>query len=147
MKKLLIIMLICLISFPANVFARCDCIGSLTLQEEVAKSKAVFVGKVKKEMYNEKWANVFDIERAWKGFALKSDTAWNEIIVDGDGCDYFFEDGKRYLVFVRRELENNNIEVTSCSMTKPVDKASRELSQLGEAEILNSQVILGEELR
>jgi hypothetical protein len=125
------------------VFA-CGCKGSYTLKQEITNSSAIFTAKVEKNMYHRKWSYIFNIEDAWKGFALRSNFAVKPIIVTKNSCDYFFEDGKTYLVFVDRVLQNHEIDVTSCSRTIEIEKADDLLDSLGAPEVSHKEIVIGE---
>jgi hypothetical protein len=114
--------------------AACSC-GERTLQEEVASSAAIFIGKVAKLEVTSVIDGVSQIEvtiereRVFKGPAGTTVT-----LQTSDGCCHcepWFDIARRYLIFAE---ENEGALVTSsCSRTKLLDPAKDEVAYLEHA--------------
>ncbi|HEX5708415.1 MAG TPA: carboxypeptidase regulatory-like domain-containing protein [Pyrinomonadaceae bacterium] len=65
----------------------------------------------------------FDVEEAFRGVA--GDTV--ETYEQGTSCDYQFSVGERYLVYGARDAADGRIYVVSCSGTKELARAGRDL--------------------
>jgi hypothetical protein len=128
--------IILLVAASALAFARvaaatCECKKSLTPNEARKAAEAVFVGTVV-ESHREltqggyEWRVRLSVEQSWKG-AEGGDVV---LYVTND-CPVSFEDGKRYLVYARRQEGRGRLVTDSCTRTAPFDAGSEDLQKLG----------------
>jgi len=106
----------------------CACVPLGTPQEELAKSDAVFLGKVTKvDTFQEQVAGAtFDVKKNWKG--ISSDTVWVSTLPATD-CNYEFELNKSYVVYA---YGKDSLSVSACTRTSLLTYASEDLAALGQ---------------
>lgn len=106
----------------------CDC-ASLSLEERVRESDAVFLGAVRShrplEFVELAVLEAFKFKDSF-GMRIRVPTGLND-------CDYFVrpvhgEPGERFLIFLT--LRNGEVSVSRCLGSKPVGEAASELSVL-----------------
>lgn len=108
------------------VFA-CSCIPPGSPTEELAKSTAVFSGKVlniSRDGYADKVT--FDVEKIWKGVSEK-----NVIVAtatEGAMCGFGFRKNEKYIVYASGE---NPLSTNLCSRTRLLTLADTDISVLG----------------
>lgn len=129
----LILPLFIFFSTPVKADNACNCRASLTTQEEIDNADSIFLARARKKIENGKWLIEFDILKAWKGFALRSNYA-TQPITKVDGCNFFFKNGEVYLVFSDAVNYKNELIVSRCSLTKEASRSLEELKLLGDAE-------------
>jgi hypothetical protein len=95
------------------------------------KSVAVFSGEVLeiRNSLNLLQAR-FRVERSWKG--VEAEEVW--VSTDGSVESPHYRAGEKYLVFAT--LSNDRLFTGSCSRTKKLEYAERDLQQLGEGKAL-----------
>lgn len=114
----------------------CTCMGPRTVEEAVANSSAVFVGKVTK-IYRPLLSRLgiwrtyghrveFEITTRWKGRVTKTIVVTTRL--SGEGCGYPFEENKEYLVYVVDEPAD--IQTGICTGTRDAAGAEREIEEV-----------------
>ncbi len=114
----------------------CTCMAPRTVEEAVAKSSAVFVGKVTR-IYRAFLDRLgitqtpgyrveFEIKKRWKGPVTRTIVITTRL--SGEACGYPFEENKEYLVYVVDEPAD--IQAGICTGTKDTVGAKREIEQL-----------------
>ena len=120
-----------LIGLPPAVGAdrafACSCIEPSPPLEAMEEAATVFAGTVVAARSRGTGGKLyeFEVSRVWKGLP----SAKKEVVTDAD-CGYFFKEGEEYLVYAYpwgRVFETN-----SCTRTTRMDRASDDLSALGE---------------
>lgn len=124
---------------PDRVWA-CSCAYNDSVQEEMAKRTAVFSGRVvdlekKRQGLTSSSADpVFvhlETDRVWKGQELGRKITVSTAL-SGASCGYTFEEGREYLVYAHGEMDQ--LQVSLCSLTKPLIDADSDLLLLGEGQ-------------
>lgn len=113
----------------------CSCIEIKPPQAEYEQSNAVFSGKIvdletTDDRYPSKVAT-FDVHTVWKG--ISHDTVKITTGMGGADCGYPFEENEDYLVYAYGE-EGIELGASSCSQTKPLDRAEADLVTLGQGD-------------
>ncbi len=137
-KRLALVLLVvvgCLASGPGRAWA-CTCALPGPPAEELAKSTAVFAGKViGLRMPIGVFARstdpvrvTFQVHAVWKGPA--QDTLVVTTARDGASCGYPFSRGSEYLVYARGT--ESSLETSICSRTRLLSAAGEDLIALGE---------------
>ena len=134
-KKLVSMVTIVLLIFslsiivkPSKVFA-CDCIGPGTPNEELARSTAVFSGKVisiNRSLSGYAYNVTFDVEKIWKGVSEKNIVVSTSI--SGASCGFGFKEGEKYIVYANGE---KSLSAGLCSRTHLLTQADTDISVLG----------------
>lgn len=107
----------------------CDCENPPSEVEALEQSDLVFVGKVvfvNTNWMSGGWKFSFEVEKTWKR------PASNFLIINTGyekDCGYLFEEGKRYLVHVKKTF---GLKTNACMGNKPIEEAGAELEILGE---------------
>lgn len=121
---------------PDPAFA-CSCVAPGTPAEELARSTAVYAGKVINIIDTQPGPRfssahplevVFQVSKVWKGPAhstLAVTTARSEV-----SCGYEFVKGQEYLVYARGT--EDKLEASLCSRTNPLSTAVADLAALGQ---------------
>ncbi len=65
----------------------------------------------------------FKVEEAFRG--VSDETV--ETFEQGTSCDYYFKPGERYFVYGVRNPKDGKVYVSSCSATKPLDRADADI--------------------
>lgn len=124
------VFLICgtLCSRPASA---CECMLE-TLEESISNSALIFSGTLNKNIYPEveggKNRLEFKVLQMWKGSNQEK-----IITLEGSpygligGCDYYFEEGKSYLIFTYSDRPRYT---NSCTRTSELSKAEPSLAEL-----------------
>jgi Tissue inhibitor of metalloproteinase len=121
-----------------SVSYACSC-ATPSLKEAVKESKAVFSGEVVRIdsvqtssglPYKVVLLKVID---GWKGVDKVQVTV--STAEQGEACGYHFVAAKKYLVFAHSYTENQQINVSLCSRTKPLEDAVDDLKKLGRPKI------------
>jgi hypothetical protein len=134
----LIALTVLLALIPQQVYA-CSCVPAGPPADELARSSAVFSGKVSSKHVPlfvlqpsiDPVQVTFNVSRVWKGPAFQ--TLVVHTGVDGGSCGYGFQDDQEYLVYAFGE--EGHLRVSLCSLTKPLANAAEDLSALGEGMI------------
>lgn len=114
---------------PFNLHAECDC-QTLNGKEAYDQADIIFVGKViglETNWMSGGWKFSFEVEKSWKTQTNKFyivNTAWEK------DCGYIFEEGKSYLVYVRRKFTP---KTDKCKGNLPLEEAKMTIEELGEA--------------
>ena len=111
----------------------CSCVPPPSPQEALAKSEAVFAGKVVAVSglppggYNSTDPRVvaFKVSAVWKGPSYE--TMFITTPLSGASCGFDFIEGKSYIVYAW-----NGVDVLLCSRTKLSDNARDDFATLGE---------------
>ena len=114
----------------------CTCMAPRTVEEAVAKSSAVFIGRVM-TIYRPFLDRLgitqtsghrveFEIMKRWKGPNAKTIAVTTRL--SGEACGYPFAKSKEYLVYVVDEPAD--IQTGICTGTKDAADAGREIDQL-----------------
>lgn len=159
-KHRIILTLLIFSIFGATKTFACDC-SSLTTEQAIDKSKAIFSGEVIGFEYRKGIAN-WSMDRRAKetGMVIEYETLVIKVRVNqwwkgepptevylltnstrnGDGsslrnsCDYTFHKGETYLIFATKynTKDENEYRTGSCSRTRPLSSADDDLKILGE---------------
>jgi hypothetical protein len=140
----LVMLVVGLLIFSASRADACSC-GPVLPCEAYARAQVVFVGLVTKTgrvsskglmpstamsttLTDGATSAHFKIEETLLG------TKDVEIDVFGEGttCDYYFEQGKRYLVYAYRSSDGTTLHTNICAGTAPVHESRKHLSYLHE---------------
>ena len=123
-----------LISTPGRSYA-CSCVQPGTPSEELARSTAVFVGRViSVTRYSRDSGMVsgmdpvtveFDVQTIWKG--PDYETMYLTTARFGGSCGIGFGEGDEYLVY-----SPNGVTVHLCTRTRLLSEAASDLEELGE---------------
>lgn len=118
-KKLFIFLFLSLISFNAYC---CDCSEKPSIQENWKSADQVFVGKVLKvdsSLYSEygqkMYAFTIRMSRSYKGEIFQGNNLKTILAVSAGSCDYYFDIGKEYLIYAKRDY--NALGCSICSRT------------------------------
>ncbi len=114
----------------------CTCMAPPTIEEAVAKSSAVFIGRVM-TIYRPFLDRLgitqthghrveFEIKKRWKGPKTKSIVVTTRL--SGEACGYPFEENKEYLVYAVEEPAD--LQTGICTGTKDTVGAEREIAHL-----------------
>lgn len=133
-SNLIIFVVLATIALIAEFGHACVCMAPHTVEEALAKSSAVFSGRVI-SIYRPLLDRMgitkngghrvkFEITKRWKG--SKSRTVVVTTRLTGEACGYPFEKGNKYLVYVVDEP----IQTGICTGTKDFDDAENDMSQL-----------------
>lgn len=121
-----------LVAKPSCVFA-CSCLAPGSPAEELAKSQAVFAGKVVERTPNVvDGANpvmvTFEVSQAWKGAPNKT----VRVTTPGSSasCGVDLTPGQEYLVYAGSD-EAGGLQVTLCSRTNLLSSAADDVAALG----------------
>jgi hypothetical protein len=108
-----------------------------TFEEEMKKAHAVFIGKVVQMSQESEGILRVDLvtRKKWKGQVAEKVTIHTPD--DSAACGYPFQKQVEYLIFARNDSseekqpgEHRALEVSLCSLTKPVSDAAHELGKL-----------------
>ncbi|WP_251035973.1 hypothetical protein [Paenibacillus sp. ISL-20] len=143
-KSMVMILLSCLLLLvslykvkPADVFA-CSCAGSLTVEESLERSAAVFAGKVTKligpkpklVMSSADPVHVMlEVTEVWKGGLAGMTELTTAMSSASCGYDQFAV-GSEFLVFA--SAESGELRTGMCDGTKLLSTAGKELTELGD---------------
>ena len=117
----------------SNQAQACSCVPPPSPQEALAKSEAVFAGKVVAVSglppggYNSIDPRIiaFKVNAVWKGPSYE--TMFITTPLSGASCGFDFIEGKSYIVYTW-----NGVDVLLCSRTKLSDNARDDFAALGE---------------
>lgn len=117
-----------------GVAGACSC-AEETINEALGRSGAVFEGRVvsvdsESTQPDAKNLVTLRVVRSWKG--MNEQTVTVETAASDSVCGYRFEVGKRYLVYATRD-DDDELAVSLCSRTQPIEKAGEDLGALGDA--------------
>ncbi len=158
--RIILALLICSIFGAAKTLA-CDC-PSVTTEQAIDKSKAVFSGEVVAFEYRKGIPNWSMDERAketgkvieyetlvvkvrvnqwWKGepptevYLLTRSTRNADGTSLGNSCDFTFDEGETYLIFATKHntKDENEYRTGICSRTRKLSSADNDLKILGES--------------
>lgn len=145
---ILSLLLVMMISVPSAAQA-CSCVEPQTVEAELARSTAVFAGKVL-EVKEHKSLNgymtksvLFEVSQSWK-----SVTESQVIITTGQGggdCGYGFQQGIEYLVYANPSSmygDEDDLVTIICSRTNELSAAQEDLAILGQGDMPLNQVNL-----
>lgn len=131
-KKILFVLFLILIS--SEVYC-CDCSEKPSIQENWKLSDQIFIGRVLKvdsllySEYGQKmYAFTIRISKIYKGQIFKQNKFKTILAVSAGSCDYYFNIGKEYLIYAKRDY--NALGCSICSRTsllKNIDKSELEL--------------------
>ena len=128
--------LITLVSFTTDVVASCPTMQQGPPCMEYWQTDAVFIGVANRVVHNpdkpspENWMYVrttvyFTIEEPFKG------VGGNGLVFNLDHCGHPFKEGERYLVYARRNHNNNELEVRAgWTRTRPLSEATEDLNYI-----------------
>ncbi len=104
------------------------------VKEALAKSKAVFLGKVISiNRINYSSEVTIEVIKSWKHIKTKKVVIYTGV---GSGdCGYLFEIGKSYLVYAYGDL--NGLETNICQRTTELEDARNDLKILGKGKNFN----------
>ena len=112
----------------------CSCVDSGSPSEALGRADAVFAGEATAvQVWSRSWPIIssadrvsvrFDVNRIWKG--PRSDTITIKTVRSEVSCGYEFEEGRKYIVYVR------NGETGLCSRTASAALAIQHFAELGE---------------
>ena len=118
-KKLFVFLFLSLISFNAYC---CDCSEKPSIQENWKLADQVFVGKVIKVdslLYSEygqrMYAFTIRMSKTYKGEIFQGNNLKTILAVSAGSCDYYFDIGKEYLIYAKRDY--NALGCSICSRT------------------------------
>jgi len=136
LSSLTLLLLVIPFARPEPAFA-CSCAAPPTVQDELDRKTAVFAGKVTEVVRPDKQVLdsaidlvevVFEVDRAWKGEPAQRTKVYTAL--GSESCGYTgFKPGERYLVSAYGSPDK--LETGFCEMTKPIEAAAAELTQLG----------------
>lgn len=110
----------------------CSCAPPPPPKKALEGSDAVFSGKVTKIEIDEKKFRkevTIEVQTVWKG--AKKKTLVVRTASNGAACGYDFKKGKSYLVYC---FGKKSLSTSICTRTKPLDKAEKDIEELGEGE-------------
>jgi hypothetical protein len=107
----------------------CSCLPPGPPEEEMAKSDAVFSGRVAsivKDSFG--YVVTFEVERAWKG--VEAETLKVRTARDSAACGYAFSEREKYLVYAYRD-DDGSFGTGICGRTALLSEAGADLEALG----------------
>ncbi|UUF15768.1 MULTISPECIES: hypothetical protein [Flavobacterium] len=133
-KKLFIFLFLNLITLNAYC---CDCSEKPSIQENWKLADQVFIGKVLKVdslLYSEygqrMYAFTIKISKTYKGGIFQGNNLKTILAVSSGSCDYYFDIGKEYLIYAKRDY--NALGCSICSRTDLLQNVKEiELEELG----------------
>jgi len=100
----------------------CDCSEKPSIEENWEKASQVFVGKVIKvdsSLYSEYGQKMYSytikISKIYKGEIINEQSFRTILGVSMGSCDYYFEKGKKYLIYTKKD--HNALGCSICSRT------------------------------
>ncbi len=134
--RLILVCTVLICFLGAGLGYACTCMAPRTVEEAVAKSSAVFVGKVTR-IYRpfldrlgitktSGYRVEFEIKKRWKGPVTRTIVVTTRL--SGEACGYPFEENKEYLVYVVDEPAD--MQTGICTGTKATAGAELEIAQL-----------------
>ncbi|RMG25811.1 MAG: hypothetical protein D6730_10195 [Bacteroidetes bacterium] len=121
--------LLCLLLYAGSSGAAFACTCSpLSAAEAIAQADLVFQGRVTSVETNwisGGWKFAFEVSQSWKKTTNRLyivNTPWEK------DCGYVFEQGREYLVFVKRKFTP---KTNRCMGNKPIEEAAEYLALLG----------------
>lgn len=134
---LLLLLLVSMLTIETDSAYACSCVIPGPPDEELANSSAVFSGKVVN--LSEPFAGfgpvssadpikvTFLVDKVWKGSVSQTTTI--STARSSASCGYTFEKGGEYIVYAYGT--ENDLSVSLCSRTQPLDTALDDLAVLG----------------
>lgn len=122
---------------PATSYA-CSCAAPGPVEEELERSAAVFIGKVK-AVVDQKADSEIQSSADPIAYIIKVDEIWKgihetEVVVYSErhtaSCGFTFEEGREYLIYA--SLSDDKLHVSLCSRTTDLESADSDLAILGE---------------
>lgn len=117
----------------AGIADACSCLRPPPPKKALAKSAAVFAGKVKSvKKVGVKHVVEIEIMRTWKG--TKGKTVTVETATNSAACGYGFKVGTSYLVYCYAPPKGSKVKVLKtniCTRTKTLKSAKADLDALG----------------
>jgi hypothetical protein len=114
----------------------CSCVIPGAPDVELARSTAVFSGRVvaRDEPGGLIVSSADPVEVTFEVYAVWKGPAYSTITIttarSGASCGYVFEEGEQYLVYADGSADN--LTVSMCSRTQPLEWAEEDLAALGE---------------
>jgi len=134
---LLLVIITSMLTIETGPAYACSCAPPGPPDEELSNAAAVFTGKVislakpKGGFGPVSSADpievTFQVDKVWKGSVSQTTTITTAR--SGASCGYTFEKGSEYIVYAHGQ--ENNLSVSLCSRTQPLDTADDDLAQLG----------------
>jgi hypothetical protein len=120
-----------LVALLPDCASACSCMPPRPTERELARSSAVFAGKVVDLKTGFRTTKVsFRVSEVWKG--PERETLEVRTAREGTTRDYRFYEGREYLVYAG----GRKMEVGSCGRTTPLSEASADLEALGSGETM-----------
>lgn len=117
----------------------CSCAAPMSPRIELAKSAAVFAGKVtnietttaETDAFGEIEVNniTFEVEKSWKNVSSGEITITTPI---GTSCGFNFSEDESYVVYAFKNTEDNTLNTNLCSRTNLLANAQEDIDQLGD---------------
>jgi hypothetical protein len=135
MKKIYIVLLLASYTvLPAGSAKACSCISPEPPQTALGKATAVFSGRVADIDEPAFPTNTLqpvhvtlNVERSWKG--PLTDEIEVRTAISSASCGFTFEENQEYLVYANGDPDD--LEVSLCSRTTPLQNASADLAAFG----------------
>jgi hypothetical protein len=133
---LLLVIVISMLAIETDSTCACSCVAPGPPDEELTNSTAVFTGKVVGLSKPIDFGPIssadpikitFQVYEAWKGSVSLTTTITTSR--SSASCGYTFEKGGEYIVYAYGS--ENNLAVSLCSRTRPLDAAADDLEVLG----------------
>jgi len=134
---LLLVIIVSMLTIETETAYACSCALPGPPDEELSNAAAVFTGKVVSlaEPFGgfgpissaDPTKVTFQVYTVWKGSV--SQTTSITTARSGASCGYTFEKGSEYIVYAHGP--DNNLSVSLCSRTQPLDSAEDDLEVLG----------------
>jgi Prealbumin-like fold domain len=141
--KIRYLLLICLLASSAPAAHACQCIGPGPTCQSFFGSSDVFAGRVvsieKLPLYTSISPNVivsgggvlvhFAVDEVFRGAANDKETK-ETVVREGNGCDFQFEIGRKYIVYGSQDDKTKPIYTNFCTRTAPLENAQADITLL-----------------